>query len=406
MSGMLAQTQAHQPDEGMPSVKIDAKGATWNCHHCGWSGPQKGQQQRTNGSAAAFTATYDYYAADGTLAFRKIRSYDRNGEKTFWIERPNGHGGWIKGTKDKSGKPLVDTLILYHLPEVIEAIAAGHTILVVEGEKDVDRCWSIGIPATCNAHGAADPSKNQKSKWKPEHSEQLRGADIIVIPDHDNAGYAHADAACSASFGVCKTVRRLVLRDHWPTCPKGGDVSDYLDTGHTREDLDKLIEQAKDYTPGTTTPPGTTSPKITASPHIWRDPTTIRPRDFLYDHHIIRRYVTGDVSMGGVGKTSEAQVEIAAMVTGRDLLGIKPKRLYRVWYINLEDPQEEIDRRFAAIFKHYGITEKDVGNRLFTDSGRGKNFIVACEGKTGIEFDQQVITEIENTIRENAIDFV
>src|SRR5262249_18323871 len=144
--------------------------------------------------------------------------------------------------------------------------------------------------------------------------------------------------------------------------------------------------------------------KITATPHIWRDPTTITPRDFLYGDHIIRGYVTGDVSMGGVGKTSEAQVEIAAMVTGRNLLGIQPKHPYRVWYINLEDPQQEIDRRFAAIFKHYEITERDLGNRLFTDSGREKNFVVARDGKNGLEFDKQVIADIENTIHENAID--
>ena len=151
----------------------------------------------------------------------------------------------------------------------------------------------------------------------------------------------------------------------------------------------------------------TSQQKLTATPHVWRDPTTIPPRDFLYGNHIIRGYVTSDVSMGGVGKTSEGQVEIAAMVTGRDLLGVAPKHPYRAWYINLEDPQEEIDRRFAAIFKHYGITEHELGNnRLYTDSGRKKNFVVAREDKTGIKFDKQVIADIENTIRENAIDFV
>jgi hypothetical protein len=147
-------------------------------------------------------------------------------------------------------------------------------------------------------------------------------------------------------------------------------------------------------------------PKLIATPHKWRDPSTIPPRDFLYGRHIIRGYVSGDVSMGGVGKTSEIQVEIAAMVTGRDLLGVKPKREYRVWYINLEDPQDEIDRRFAAIFKHYGISEKDIGDRLFTDSGRGKNFVVAREGRNGIEFDKDVIADIEDTIRKNKIDFL
>jgi hypothetical protein len=146
--------------------------------------------------------------------------------------------------------------------------------------------------------------------------------------------------------------------------------------------------------------------RITATPHVWRDPKRIRPRDFLYGDCIIRGYVSGIISMGGVGKTSEIQVEIAALVTGRGLLGIKPKRPYRVWYINLEDPQEEIDRRFAAIFKHYGISEEDLGGRLFTDSGRAKNFVVAHEDRGGIKFDKQIIIDIANGVRENAIDFL
>jgi len=243
-------SRANQKKECL-SIRIDSQGATWYCHHCGWSGPGKGQTN--NGRARGQQQqhqVYIYHAADGTPSFRKVRGFDKNGAKFFWIERADGKGGWIKGTKDKNGKPLVDTSILYRLPEVIEAMAAGHTILVVEGEKDVDRLWSIGIAATTSANGAADPLKNQKPKWKPEHSAQLAGADIVVIPDHDNAGYAHADATCQCSLGVCKRVRRLVLRDHWSNCPKGGDVSDYLDAGHTREALDALIDQALDYAPG------------------------------------------------------------------------------------------------------------------------------------------------------------
>jgi hypothetical protein len=229
------------------SVKVDAKGATWCCHHCAWTGAVANGRAARSGQQHP---VYIYHAADGTPAFRKVRGFDKNGTKTFWIERPDGKGGWIKGTKDKDGNRLVDTSILYRLPEVRNAIADGAEIKCVEGEKDVDRLWSIGIPATCNAHGAADPSKNQKSKWTWKHSEQLRGANIVVIPDHDNAGYAHAEATCKLSLGVCKRVRRLVLHEHWSDCPKGGDVSDFLDAGHTREELDALIEQAPDYAPG------------------------------------------------------------------------------------------------------------------------------------------------------------
>src|SRR5262245_9316180 len=234
------------------SVKIDGQGACWHCNHCNWSGPEKGSGKSNGHTASDAGKAYIYPAADGTPAFRKVRGYDKDGKKFFWIERPNGHGGWVKGTKDTKGNSLVDTSILYHLPKVTEAIALGHTILVVEGEKDVDRCWSIGIPATCNAHGAADPTKNQKPKWKAEHSAQLAGADIVVIPDHDPAGYAHAEATCQLSLKVAKRVRRLMLREHWPECPEGGDISDWLNAGHTREELDALIAKAPDYAPGTT----------------------------------------------------------------------------------------------------------------------------------------------------------
>src|SRR5262249_13622370 len=113
-----------------------------------------------------------------------------------------------------------------------------------------------------------------------------------------------------------------------------------------------------------------------------------------------------DVSMGGVGKTSEIQVEIAAMVAGRDLLDVKPKRPYRVWYINLEDPREEIERRVCAIFKHYGITADDIGDRLFIASGRDRNFVIAREYRNAIEFDADVLENISKTIEDNSIDLV
>src|SRR5262249_57999713 len=71
--------------------------------------------------------------------------------------------------------------------------------------------------------------------------------DIVVLPDYDDAGYAHCDATCRASLGVAKRVRRLVLAGHWSECPKGGDISDWLDAGHSREELDTLINEAPDY---------------------------------------------------------------------------------------------------------------------------------------------------------------
>jgi AAA domain len=49
------------------------------------------------------------------------------------------------------------------------------------------------------------------------------------------------------SLGIAKRVRRLDLAKHWPEIPKGGDISDWLARGHTREQLDTLIAGAPDY---------------------------------------------------------------------------------------------------------------------------------------------------------------
>jgi putative DNA primase/helicase len=132
--------------------------------------------------------------------------------------------------------------------EIVEAIKQGRTICVVEGEKDADTCWALGIAATCSAHGAHDPSKNQKPKWYPVHSEQLRGGDICVLNDNDIAGHEHAETTCKTSVGVAKRIRRLDLKAMcWPDMPLNADVSDWIERGHSRDESLALIEQAPDY---------------------------------------------------------------------------------------------------------------------------------------------------------------
>jgi hypothetical protein len=222
-------------------IKIDEKGATWNCNHCGWKGPSKG-----NGQGGEFAATYDYRDVGGKLRFQKVRNLP-GAKNRFFMRRPDKRGGWINDTKG------VDTSLLYRIDEVNEAIALGRRIAVVEGEKDADSLWRIGIPATCNAHGASEPGR--KPKWTAKHSAQLRGADIVVFNDNDLAGYEHAEVTCRLSHGVVERVYRLDLKPHWPGIKNGNDVSDWIAGGHTREQLDALIETAPDWQPSGEPPP-------------------------------------------------------------------------------------------------------------------------------------------------------
>src|SRR5262249_42890268 len=88
-------------------------------------------------------ATYDYVSETGDLLYQVVR-YE---PKTFRQRRPNGTGGWTWKLEGVWQVP-------YRLPEVVEAIASGRLVVVVEGEKDADALWALGIPATCNAGGA------------------------------------------------------------------------------------------------------------------------------------------------------------------------------------------------------------------------------------------------------------
>ena len=88
--------------------------------------------------------------------------------KDFRQRRPDGHGGWIWSVKGVRNVP-------YRLPQLINN--GGRVICIVEGEKDADRLWKLGIPASCNACGAG--------KWRDELNEFFRGADVVIIPDRD-----------------------------------------------------------------------------------------------------------------------------------------------------------------------------------------------------------------------------
>ncbi len=173
-----------------------------------------------------FVAIYDYYDETGALLFQVCRKAD----KQFPQRRPDGKGGWTWRTAGVRK-------VLYRLPELIEAVATKHTILIVEGEKDVDSLWRIGIPATTNPGGAG--------KWRAEFGEHLRSADVVLLPDNDEAGWKHVHEVGAALTGIAGRTRVLVL----PGLPSKGDVSDWLDAGGTREQFDVLVEQAQDWQP-------------------------------------------------------------------------------------------------------------------------------------------------------------
>jgi uncharacterized protein YjiS (DUF1127 family) len=124
-------------------------------------------------------------------------------------------------------------------------------------------------------------------------------------------------------------------------------------------------------------------PRFSPTLFSLRDSPAIPRRQFLYGRHYIRNFLSATVAPGGVGKSSLSIAECVAMASDRNLFGVAPARPLKVWYWNGEDPYEEIERRITAVCLRYGVKPLDLGDRLFIDSGRDTEIIVAEQTKSG-----------------------
>lgn len=189
---------------------------------------------------ASIVATYRYQDAEG----HDIREKLRFEPKDFRIRhRDAATGEWVY--KAGSGPA-----VLYRLPEIKTAIASGHTVFVVEGEKDADRLAALGLVATTNIEGAAQP--NQRPKWKAAYTGQLKGAvRVVLLPDNDAPGRAHMSHIAKALWDQGIDARIIELNG----LPEKGDVSDWLGAGHTAEELETLADTLQATAQDTTRKP-------------------------------------------------------------------------------------------------------------------------------------------------------
>jgi hypothetical protein len=397
---------------GTDRFSINCNKQVWNCRGCGKGGDiielvqhldgsefvpavqgLAGSRPQVNGKANGkhatrqLVATYDYVDANGATVFQVLR-YSPKG---FKQRRPDSDkpGQWLWGLDG------VNSALPYRLPELIEAMANGHTILIPEGEKDCDSLARMGVPATCNAMGA--------EKWAAEHAAWLRGANCVVVPHNDDKGRRHAECVARSLQGIAASVRLLEL----PDLPPKGDVSDWIAAGGTREELDALVDDAPAWKAQQDNDPSAAPPRsITPTPFALRPAEQIKPRERLFGN-FVRKFVSVTVGRTKGGKTLKAIAEVLAMTTGKPLLGIAPEKPLRVWYIG-EDPGEEIERRIAAVAMHYRIQAADIGNRLFIDSvldGKLPRLRIAeVKNRATVVNEAEVVNALIEGMKANAID--
>lgn len=146
------------------------------------------------------------------------------------------------------------------------------------------------------------------------------------------------------------------------------------------------------------------SGRMAPTPFVWTNPARIPRRQWLYGRHLIRGEVSLTLAPGGVGKTSLAAAEAAAMASGRALLHDHPERALRVWWWNGEEPEDEMLRRVMAVAKHYGLPPHAFGDRLFIDNGHSLPLVLAEQSKDGTRILTPVVDRLVDALKARKID--
>jgi AAA domain len=107
------------------------------------------------------------------------------------------------------------------------------------------------------------------------------------------------------------------------------------------------------------------------------DPAMLPRREFIYDNHYVRSYLSETISIADIGKSSLTVAEAIAMCTGIPLLGVAPVETVNVWLFNGEDSSTDLKRKIAAVCQFYRIDMRELQGSLFLGSGRERKIQLA-----------------------------
>lgn len=273
-------------------------------------------------TGAREVAAYDYRDETGTVLYQAVRFEN---PKTFRQRRvlEDGTTSWgLDGVR----------LVPYRLPELLAADPAL-TVFVVEGEKDADRLASLGLVATTGAMGAG--------KWRPEYAEALAGRHVVVIPDNDRPGREHADAAIASLLGTAASVRLMPL-----PVPEKGDVSDWLDAGHTGDELEVLAASVDPMGRPRPEYPIRTLAELMAQEHV--------PNAQILEGLVWKGKVHWLFARAGTGKTVWALIKGLHIAAGKPFCGRYVEQ-GPVLFISEDSPDSVIQEYIETLCELYEI---------------------------------------------------
>jgi putative DNA primase/helicase len=152
---------------------------------------------------------------------------------------------------------------LYNLDQITNS--NGESVYIPEGEQDCDTLAGLGRLATTNPFGA---EACLNVDYTP-----LAGKDNVVLFDNDRAGRVRAKKVAATLQPISRSVKVVEL----PGLDAGGDITDWIEAGHTVEELDTLVNAAPIWQPTEGEPAEKTNQRYSPGGNIFDPPSTPEP---------------------------------------------------------------------------------------------------------------------------------
>lgn len=321
-------------------------------------------------------AAFEYADASGEVIYRTVRrepaKWNGPGKrpKEFRAERRES-GRWVAGMGDCERIP-------YRLPELRQAIEAGDSVLLVEGEAKADKLAAMGFSATAIAFGCKG--------WRADYARHFAGARLVILPDNDAPGRDFTRKVLADLRATSKSFAVVEL----PGLPEAGDVIDWQGNAN---DLIALCANPDlpDWVEG-----GAVANKPTGGfTFIPVGELQYRAPEFLINGLIETETLGLVFGDPGCGKSFLGADIALSVATGTPFHGRKVKQ-GPVFFIAGEG-HNGLTRRFAAWGKARGVSIKDaplfMSNRpaQFLDAGSAKAVVDAVRDLVGQHGDPKLI---------------
>lgn len=245
---------------------------------------------------------------------------------------------------------------------------------------------------------------------------RVQGPSLSVVPGGlSQLSYQRTAAEHIADVTTPGRWHESMLRITWAWVMRGfsrGEIADmapfFRCDGYSVEQTVAEVLKMADaaYVKQSKDPRGETFDPFLIQPQAF-DPSEIKaltPRKWVYGGLCLERFCSVIGAPGGTGKTAYAMAIGLAVAIGRSFLNQKVHQSAPVWMYNLEDPRDEILRRIEALMKLHAIKPNELVGRLYINSGRDQELVIAQKGANGnVVITPNVVTELANRIRENGV---